>query len=215
MDSAFERALQRIPARLQEPSFRFAVILNGHKSPIGKDWNGPNGKNYAYGHAVLAGYLAEGHNYGILTGIGDLVVLDVDDVARLKVLGIIDQLPSTFTVRTGRGGLHFYLICNDLKDKIVLEDPELKDSEGDPLHLGEVQALGQQIVGPGSIHPNGNRYEVIRDVPIAAISKDEILEILSPLKQVDAGKEEQKRTTRKRSSIRSSLGDLIPIDQVA
>ncbi len=215
MDSAFERALQRIPARLQEPSFRFAVILNGHKSPIGKDWNGPNGKNYAYGHAVMAGYLAEGHNYGVLTGIGDLVVLDVDDVARLQALGIIDQLPSTFTVKTGRGGLHYYLICNDLKDKIILEDPELKDSEGDPLHLGEVQAIGQQVVGPGSTHPNGNRYEVIKDIPIAVISKEELLTILSPLKKVITGDEKQKRTTKKRSSGGSSLGDHIPIDQVA
>lgn len=43
---------------------------------------------------------------------------------------------------------------------MVLEDPELKDLDGDPLHLGEIQALGEQVVGPGSLHPNGNKISV-------------------------------------------------------
>lgn len=210
MDSAFEKALQRIPPQLRDPSFRHVPILNGRKKPEGKRWS--TEANYPYNHAILAGYLAEGHNYGVLTGMGGLVVLDVDDIIRLEPLGIINQLPETFTVQTGRGGLHFYLLCPELKDKIVLEDPELKDSDGDPLHLGELQALGQQVVGPGSIHPNGKRYEVTRDLPIATIAGDALLQILAPLKQ---SSEEQARTVRRRRSSGSSLGDSIHIDQVA
>ncbi len=212
MGPDFERALQKIPPQLRGEEFRFVPILNGRKKPDGKRWN--TEANYPYGHAVLAGYLAEGHNYGVLTGMGGLLVLDVDDISRLDAMGIIEKLPETFIVRTGRGGLHFYLLC-DLKEKIILEDPELKDSEGDPLHLGELQALGQQVVGPGSIHPNGNRYEVIKNLPIADITKDQLLQILAPLKQISVRKAEEIRTARRRKSGGSSLGDLIPIDQVA
>jgi len=213
MEQPFERALQRIPFQLREPSFRFAMILCGQKKPEGKRWS--TDANYPFGHAVLAGYLVEGHNYGVLTGVGGLVVLDVDDVAGLEGLGIISKLPETFTVRTGRGGLHFYLFCPCLQDKIILEDPELKDSKGDPLHLGELQALGQQVVGPGSIHPNGNRYEVVKDVPITETTKDVLLQILSPLKQISTEDAEQARTVRRRRPGGSSLGNNIPIDVVA
>jgi hypothetical protein len=213
MEPAFERALQKIPIQLREPSFRLVPILRGQKKPEGKRWS--TDTNYTFDHAVLAGYLAEGHNYGVLTGVGGLVVLDVDDITRMEVLGIIDRLPETFTVKTGRGGLHFYLRCERLEDKIVLEDPELKDPEGDPLHLGELQALGQQVVGPVSIHPNGNRYELIKDLPIAEISKDALLQILSPLKQISTSEAEQARTTRRRKTGGSSPGDHIPIEAVA
>jgi hypothetical protein len=212
MDQAFERALQKIHPRLREwPDLRYDVILCGQKKPEGLRWS--TEANYPYGHPVLAGYLAEGHNYGILTGIGGLVVLDVDDIVGLKALGILDKVPETFTVKTGRGGLHFYYICQDLEQKIILEDPALKDPEGDPLHLGELQALGQQVVGPGSRHRNGNLYEVIKDLPITPIAKTDLLQILAPLKQIK--KADADPVIRRRKTSGTSLGDLIPIDQVA
>ncbi len=137
MDAAYERALLKIPPRLRErPEIRYTVILNGQKKPEGKRWS--TEANYAYGDAVLAGYLAEGHNYGVLTGVGGLIVLDIDDVRRLNDLKISDHLPPTFTVKTGNGGLHFYYQCKELKQKVILEDSDLIDCEGDPLHIGEL-----------------------------------------------------------------------------
>jgi hypothetical protein len=213
MDSFFERAIERmIPPQIQVPDFRLVPILCGHKKPEGKKWS--TEANYPFNHSIIAGYLAEGHNYGVLCGIGGLVVLDVDDLVRLEAMGIISNLPETFTVRTGRGGLHFYFLCLGLQDKIILEDPELKDSEGDPLHLGELQAQGQQVVGPGSIHPNGNRYEIIKDAPIVTIAKADLLQILSPLRQVSTQEAEQKREIRRRKSGGSSIGDSIPIESI-
>jgi hypothetical protein len=214
MDAAFTRALKRIHPRLREhPGLRYVVILNGHKKPEGKKWT--TDANYAYGDPVLAGYLAEGHNYGVLTGVADLIVFDGDDINRLEALGIIQQLPDTLLSRTGRGGHHYFMFCPGLKDKIILEDPELKDDDGDPLHLGEIQALGQQVVGPGSIHPNGKKYTIVNDVPIATITKDELLEILKPL-QIKTGVQDQPtRSRRSCGRTGGSIGDLIPIDQVA
>ena len=90
----------------------------------------------------------------------------------------------------------------------------MKDIEGDPLHLGELQAMGQQVVGPNSIHPNGNHYEIIKDVAIAAITKGDLLQILAPLKQVATAEAEQAKTARRRRSGGSSISDSIPIESI-
>lgn len=216
MNPAFEHYLCKIPSQLRYyQGARFTVILNNSKKPEGKDWASINGSNYGVDSPVLVGYLSQGHNYGVLAGIGGLVVLDIDNPERLEALGITEMLPETLTVRTGRGGLHFYLFCRDLIKKIVLEDPELKDLSGNPLHLGELQGLGQQVVGPNSTHPNGSQYEVIRDVPIAAISKDELLNILSPLHKICRPGKEQKKETKKQRKYSYAVGNSISIDSIA
>ena len=219
MDAAFERALQRIPPQLRErPGTRFTVILNGNKKPEGKDWSGPNGANYGINDAPLAGYLAEGHNYGVLCGHAGITVPDLDDLSALEELGILQKLPAALQARTGRGGLHLYLDCPELENQIGLYHPSLKDEDGEPLHLGEIQSRGQQVVGPGSIHPNGNRYEIINDAPILKISKDDLLKIFDGLILTgieDPAEEPRRAESRRRSSGGHGLGDYIPIDQVA
>jgi P4 family phage/plasmid primase-like protien len=218
MDPAFERALQKIPSQLRErPGARFTVIINGQKKPEGKDWSGPNGANYAINDPPLAGYLSQWHNYGVLCGHAGIVVPDLDDPARLDELGIVARIPDTFMVRTGRDGRHVYLDCAELDHQIGLYDPVLKDEDGEPLHLGEIQSKGQQVVGPGSIHPNGNRYEIINDVPILIISKADLLKIFDGLilTGIDDPAEEPRRAEkRRRKAGSSSIGDSIPIDQV-
>lgn len=218
-DQAFTRALERIPRQLRErPGARFTVILNGQKKPEGKDWSGPNGANYSINDAPLAGYLSQGHNYGVLCGHAGITIPDLDDVAALEELGVLQKIPETTKVKTGRGGLHVYLDCPELDHQIGIYHPTLKGDDGEPLHLGEIQSLGQQVVGPGSIHPNGNRYEVVNDAPILTISKADLLKIFDGLilTGIDDPKEEPRRAeARRRSSGGHSLGDLIPIDQVA
>jgi hypothetical protein len=98
----------------------------------------------------------------------------------------MNELPDTFTVRTGGGGLHLYY-KSDLDQKIIMFDRELKD-EGKPLHLGEVQSRGAQVVCPSSIHPNGKAYTIERDLPIASLDSVTLKAILS--KHVDYGFDE-------------------------
>ena len=219
MDPSFIRALQKIPAQLRErPGARFTVIINGQKKPEGKDWAGVNGANYAIDDAPLAGYLSQGHNYGVLCGHAGINVPDIDDPARLEALGIMQRIPDTFKVKTGRGGQHVYFDCPELDHQIGLYDPELKDEDGEPLHLGEIQSKGQQVVGPGSTHPNGNRYELINDALIMQISKVDLLKIFDGLilTGIDDPAEEPRRSSeRRRKAGGSSIGDLVPIDQVA
>lgn len=219
MEPPFERALQKIPLQLRErPGTRFTVILNGQKKPEGKDWSGINGANYGIDDAPLAGYLSQNHNYGVLCGHAGIAVPDLDDPAALEEMGVLARIPSTMQVKTGRGGVHVYFDCPELDHQIGIYHPTLKDADGEPLHLGEIQSKGQQVVGANSIHPNGNRYELINDAPIATISKADLIKlfdgcILTGLD--DPGEEPRKAEHRRRSTGGSSLGDLIPIDQVA
>lgn len=171
------KAISRIPSQLHRPDFRFVPIWAGKKRPFEADWNKPGGANYPFNSPKLAGYLIEGHNFGVCAGMGDLIIFDSDH-PRLAELGILDALPRTFTVRTGGGGTHRYYICRDIKRKAVMYDRELKNEKGEPLHLGEIQTLGFQAVGPGSLHPNGNRYKVQVDEPIAEITWLDLYAIL-------------------------------------
>jgi hypothetical protein len=166
------KAIARIPSQLRRDEFRFVPILSGEKRPFEQKWNVPGGANYRYDDPKLAGYLVTGYNWGTCTGMGDLIIFDSDAEVRLQEIGVAEKLPKTFAVRTGGGGLHRYYICHDSGSKIVMYDAE------DGRHLGEVQTLGFQAVGPGSIHPNGSRYRVEVDAPIAEVAWAEIYDIL-------------------------------------
>lgn len=167
-----EKAIQRIPAQLRRDEFRFVPILSGEKRPFELQWNVPGGNNYRFDDPKLAGYLLSGYNWGTCTGMGGLIIFDSDAEVRLEEIGVAADLPKTFAVRTGGGGLHRYYICPDSGDKIVMYDAE------DGRHLGEVQTLGFQAVGPGSIHPNGSRYRVEADAPISEVKWADIFDIL-------------------------------------
>ena len=179
MNLLIQKAILRIPQQLHQEDFKFVPLWNATKKPFEMSWNVPGSKtNYPFDHPKLAAFLLEGHNYGVCAGMGDLIVFDADEIQRLEELGIIKLLPKTFTVRTGGGGIHRYYICHDMKEKAILFDLELKDESGKPLHLGEIQTLGFQVVGAGSIHPNGNRYVVEEDLPIAEISWQDLYAVL-------------------------------------
>jgi hypothetical protein len=175
-----QKAVSRIPSQLHREEFRFVPIWAGSKRPFEPKWNVEGGNNYRYDDPKLAAYLLEGHNWGTCTGMGNLIIFDSDNEIRLKELGISDALPDTFIVRTGGGGLHRYYICPDAGDKIIMFDLCLKDQDhpDKPMHLGEVQTMGFQGVGAGSLHPNGLRYKVESDLPIAEVAWSTIYNVL-------------------------------------
>jgi len=144
-----------IPKQLS--SLKFCRIKRGNKAPFEKDWT-----NKLYSYEEISKF--ENENYGVLCGQKDLAVIDCDkDELSLMVS---QMLPKTFSVRTGGGGMHFYYFISELKKKEILN----LDGE----HLGEIQSYGTQVVGAGSIHPNGNEYEVVDNVGIETISLKDI-----------------------------------------
>jgi len=170
-----------IPPQLQNPAFRFIRVAAKSKRPIDQDWQ--ETANYQFDSSDLLQHLQDGGNYGIICGPGEVRVLDCDELARLEELGVLAKFPQTFAVQSRAGRVHRYYLIPELKKKIVLFDPILKDENGQPLHLGEIQGPGTQIVAPGSIHSvTGEPYKVIDDSPIAALSLEEVKAAIEGLK---------------------------------
>jgi len=152
-----------IPKQLRNKEFRFIKIQKQDKKPIEKDWSKTN--NYIYTDIELINWLSNGNNYGVLCGKGYLTVIDCD---KKEIADIVEQkLPETFTVETGSGGKHYYYIVRDIDKTIVLTKKE-NDEE---IHYGEIRNNGSQVIGPSSIHPNGNEYKIIKNSEIKEIHK--------------------------------------------
>ncbi len=145
-----------IPAQLKKDKFRFYLIPKGEKRGIEKNWT--TTAQYRFDDPKLISWLEQGNNYGINGGIGNLLILDFDDKDYLEKLN--RSLPETFTVKTGRGGNHKYYFCdNPVSRKVKDKDKTLVD----------IQGKGTGVVGPNSVHPNGNKYLVENELEIANI----------------------------------------------
>jgi DNA-binding MarR family transcriptional regulator len=147
---ALENALQAaeagravFPLHYKEPTT--GATPNGHKDAS---------RERARIHAMFNAARRPVTGYGIATGRpSGLVVVDVDGpeaVEEAKSLG----LASGYIVRTGReqDGYHIYLQAP--------QGVEIKGGDfGEHLRL---QADGQYVCGPGSRHPSGRRYRVVK-----------------------------------------------------
>lgn len=149
-----------IPQQLKH--LQFCRVKKGTKIPFELGW--PT-KTYSY--EEISKFFPQ-ENYGVLCGYHDLAVIDCDK-EELKI-AVENLLPETFAVKTGGGGTHFYYFIPELKRKIILNAGEE--------HIGEIQSYGSQVVGAGSLHPNGKEYEVIRNIGIATISLEEMESVL-------------------------------------
>lgn len=189
-----------IPQRLKNPEYRFLLVDRQDKKPTEAGW-----PKYTFDDTRLLSHLSRGGNYGVAPGFGGLCVLDADDPQRLKDLGILDLFAETFTVSNSGGARqHKYFTCNEPPwKKLILVDPELNDDKGHPGHLGEVFCQGNfQVVGPGSVHPSGRRYDVITDVPLLVIARDNLEQIFSQFikREIPPESVRQYRTERRNTS---------------
>lgn len=232
-----------IPEMLKRPEFRFVKLKPFEKKAFEIGWT--KTANYSYESLSLQNWLAKGGNYGISTGIGGLLVVDIDNVARMEELGILERMPETYTVRTRSGGLHFYYICNDFDKKRIMYDlvktqtyvSGKKEVQG-YMHLGEMQWIGQQVVGPSSryreIEPPDVRIQLWKEenaLPIAAVSIGQITGVFegkarydrklgSPKEKVTKGteavhKSEKKKATKQTQPSEYAWLDKIRIEDIA
>ena len=110
-------------------------------------------------------WLAAGGNIGFVCG--ETVVLDIDD---LELAEELDLHPKpTKTARTSRG-LHYYYHCPEATKLVFYDLLENK-------HVGELQCIGQYVVSPPSIHPDGSNYTWDENSPdtIATVTCQEIV----------------------------------------
>lgn len=158
----------KIPSRLCVPGIRFVLVLSKAKKPFEQEWQK---KNIPYNAASLELHMKKGGNYGVMGG-GEKNLLIVDFDQQKVQDEIVEKLPETFTVRTGSGMLHKYFF-SDASESFKIFDEEMNT-------LVDVQGEGKQAIGPESIHPNGNAYELIEDKDIAFIPYAELKALLTP-----------------------------------
>jgi P4 family phage/plasmid primase-like protien len=156
----------QIPIKLQQRGIRFVLLERSGKKPFQKDWQN---KNIEYDNLELLNHLKGGGNYGVLGGgQRQLIILDFDN--ELVQEQVCKMLPKTFTVKTGSGKLHKYFISDKCGSfKIFSENMDT---------LADIQGEGKQVVGAGSIHPNGNIYEVVDDSEINYLPYAELKAIM-------------------------------------
>lgn len=229
-----------IPQRLQREELRFIKLETWFKKPLETGWT--KTANYRFDDPKLLSWMARGGNYGVCTGVGKLLIVDIDQVERMKELGILDKLNAlpTYMVRTRSGGLHYYYFCPDFDKKRIMYDLSLtgKDKKGKDvaLHLGEMQWAGEQCVGPNS------RLRTVTDAPepqviiqlwkeeedrdIATVSLNQVLEIFAGKIKYDSkvGKEEKaarekaKGSSKKKEKANKTASwdwlDKIPIEEI-
>lgn len=145
-----------IPEKLKREEFRFIKVKKGDKRPLELSWQSNN--NYSF--SEMTEWLKQGNNYGVVGGYGKLLIVDFDNKEFEDKY--VPRLPPTFMVKTGGGGKHLYYIIDDAHSFKLLDNQKNT--------LADIQGRGKQVVGPGSLHPSGNYYEVINDIPLATIT---------------------------------------------
>lgn len=156
-----------IPNQLKP--MRFLRVAFKSKRPFEDKWQ----KN-PYTYEEIQNYFPR-ENYGIICG-KDIRALD-DDTPKQGLIKLYnDNFPETMQVR----GHVYFKFNNAHENKIIFESKEIlfPNSKGDMTpHMGELQGEGTMVVGPGSMHPLGEKYEIKKDLPIVTISYDKFKEV--------------------------------------
>lgn len=156
----------KLPSRLRKEGISFVLIKPKDKRPFEKEWTQ---KPYSHNDKKLLDHIESGGNYGVIGGYSNLFIIDFDDVEIQKKIAPL--LPKTFSIKTGGGGLHLYYFS-----KTTPKSYKIKDSEKT---LIDIQGEGKMVVGPGSIHPNGNEYKIVEDCEIASFDINSLKSLLT------------------------------------
>lgn len=196
-----------IPKQFRNRDFRFILLGDRNnirsktdkiylKQPIEKNWQ--DKANYPYNSSKLKKAIDDGHNYGILGGYGDLLILDFDNMdfyERYRPL-----LPDTLECVSGSGKRHMYYICKNATS-VKLQG------------LLDVQFKKTQVVGPGCLHNSGNIYKLLNpESEITEIGFSNILNTIPELAEYIDNQGLSKDGKYKHSEIETAIMEKIPLD---
>ena len=159
---------------------RYFPIKSGEKKPAEKGWQSQATND----ESKISLWRSRG-NLGIACGSdSDLLVVDVDpdkggieSLAKL-VENVGKPFPSTYEVKTGGGGSHYYF-----------RHPLLKLWNAVSFLPGlDIRTTGGLVVAPGSMHSSGNLYEIANDVEPIYLDDD----FLNAIERLQASKRNEK-----------------------
>lgn len=115
--------------------------------------------------ALAAWNAGEEANYGVGCGPSNLTVVDCDhglnSAEELRAWMKEHHIPETFTVQSGRkgeAGFHLYY-----SGAVATTGFKIGNV------TGELKGLGGYVVGPGCVHPSGDKYRIVLDIPVAPL----------------------------------------------
>ena len=120
----------------------------------------------------IRNWIRSGGNYGVVAKqSNDLVVLDSDSELFTEL--VRDELPETFTVRTGSGNYHFYF-----RSEVNINQSFKSQSS----EFGSIRSDNWHTVGAGSVHPDtGDKYQVAIDTELNILSESDVQEFINSL----------------------------------
>ena len=121
--------------------------------------------SYKYNDPEILNHIQQGLNYGVVGGFGGLWILDSD-------MPLTDELIEKNFQKTFKVRKHYYFKCKDAQSLKIH-----RKENGSFVTYGDFQYWGKQCVGGNSIHPSGETYEIINDVPIAEIKYQDVLNV--------------------------------------
>ena len=124
--------IDKIPKQLQNEKFGFCLVLKEKKAAFEMEWQ----KNpYKFDDEKLLNHLKVGGNYGVIAGVGNLRILDIDDK---KLIEKFDKIfKDTLIVETVSGNRHYYFFSDYDENHVLAND------------AGEYRAKNWMVVGPG------------------------------------------------------------------
>lgn len=192
--------------QLNKETSRFVLIAKNKKIPFEDEWT--TSANYRYDDPKLVEHIKKDNNIGYLVGSENYRIIDCDAIDHLKALGVMDGLNelASGTLCTDSGGnngrFHFWIDCPEIKRGSKRYDPKnpVYNDAGEEVPVLEILGPGNQVVYPGSIHPRGTEYRVIRDLPIKKVRPEAVYDLIEPLSQHKHGSKRAKVEADKKKS---------------
>lgn len=173
-----------IPRQMQREDLLYVMVPAGEKGPTYKGWNLVS-QGRRSDDPILAVHLQHGGNYGYYPAPGsDILSLDVDDRGTFHAAGGKDLVRETFRYSAWPDWHKYRAIvsCPDIPahfrgHKLSIRNV-LDHTIVELFFPAGMEKTGGQCIGPGSLHPNGNRYEIYDpDASIMSLRWSEIEDI--------------------------------------
>ena len=169
------RVYKGIPNQFANSNIKLLKVRAHGKEAVERGWQSV--ANYTSDSPSILDWIKYGGNYGVTSPAGFYASVDADTK---KIQDALEgKLPRTFRWSTGKPG-HFqygYFILDGPIGCVPLKDGAY------------IKGKGGYALGPGSIHPNGIVYgsREIRDIPIAIVKKEDLLNSVKDFMITDSG----------------------------